>query len=90
MNNNDLKNETEVHQSDAGEIKRFFFVCTVAKNYNNNMVFNTFEIITTDNNYPTHINCLKKSDEIFPNGHHITLLSISEIPAEDWEHFVYG
>jgi hypothetical protein len=90
--NNDLKHETEVQQSDAREINlvRIFFVCTVAKNYRDSMVFHNFDIKTEDGNYPTYINVLKMSDKLFPNEHNITLLSISEIPEADWEHFESG
>ncbi len=79
------ENQIEVPQSEP--VRRFFFVCTAGINRYNNMQFNSFDIKKDDGKYPTYRECSEKSDSYFPGQHNITLLSISEIPAADWEHF---
>lgn len=69
-------------------VRRFFFVCTAGREFNNSMSFNAFDIKTDDGNYPTYRKCLEVSELKYPNQRSVTLLSISEVPKEDWEHFV--
>ena len=101
MNNKKLKAEAEVQQSNAVEVltssqtiakpnvvRRFFFVCTAGREFSNSMSFNAFDIKTDDGNYPTYRKCLEVSETKYPNQRSVTLLSISEVPKEDWQHFV--
>lgn len=101
MNNKELKAETEVQQSASAEVlmssqtiakpiveRRFFFICTVGREFNNSMSFNAFDIKTDDGNYPTYRKCLEVSETKYPNQRAVTLLSISEVPVNDWQHFL--
>ena len=69
-------------------VRRFFFVCTAGREFNNSMSFNAFDIKTDDGNYPTYKKCLEVSETKYPNQRAVTLLSISEVPASDWKHFL--
>jgi hypothetical protein len=67
--------------------QRYFFICTLGKNPNQSLSFNTFEFITTYG-HPTIKRCLELSHEKFPNQRDLILLSISEIKELDWPTFV--
>lgn len=69
-------------------VRRFFFVCTAGKEFNNSMSFNTFDYKTTDGNYPTIAECLEFSKKKYVGQRDVMLISISEIPASDWPVFV--
>ena len=83
-------NETNIEDNASAEIteKRFFFVTTVGQAFNNSTSYNSFDIITNDGKYPTFKKCLDTSNERYKNLHSVALMSISEIPAKDWAHFV--
>lgn len=66
---------------------RYFFVCTMGKNQNGTIGFNSFDIQTT-HGHPTFKRCIELSNEKFPNMYEVTLISISEISPEDWKVFV--
>jgi hypothetical protein len=66
---------------------RYFFVCTMGKNPKGTIGFNNFDIQTTYG-HPTFRRCIELSNEKFPNMYEVTLISISEISAEDWKAFV--
>ncbi len=66
---------------------RYFFVCTMGKNPNGTIGFNSFDIQTTYG-HPTLKRCIEISNEKFPNMYEVTLISISEIYPEDWKVFV--
>ena len=66
---------------------RYFFVCTMGKNTNGTIGFNSFDIQTTYG-HPTLKRCIELSNEKFPNMYEVTLISISEIYPEDWKVFV--
>ena len=69
-------------------VRRFFFICTAGREFNNSVSFNAFDIKTDDGNYPTYKKCLEVSETKYPNQRAVTLLSISEVPASDWNHFL--
>ena len=69
-------------------VRRFFFVCTGGKLFNGMMSFNTFDLKTDDGKYSTVKDCVGSSIQKHIGQTGIMLLSISEIPANDWEHFV--
>ena len=69
-------------------VRRFFFICTAGREFNNSVSFNAFDIKTDDGNYPTYKKCLEVSETKYPNQRAVTLLSISEVPASDWKHFL--
>jgi len=84
QNSNDPQNP----QLNIGAVStRYFFVCTMGKNPNGTIGFNNFDIQTTYG-HPTFRRCIELSNEKYPNMYEVTLISISEISAEDWKVFV--
>ena len=82
-----LFSEYEITLRNNSVITRYFFVCTIGKNPNGTFGFNSFEVKTTYG-HPTFRRCIELSNERFPNMNEVTLISISEISAEDYNVFV--
>lgn len=81
-------NTEETDNSDLGVVStRYFFVCTMGKNPNGTIGFNNFDIQATYG-HPTFKKCIELSNEKFPNMYEVTLISISEFSAKDWNVFV--
>lgn len=75
------------HESIADVITRYFYVSTLGTEKNGSHTFNTFDVQTTYG-HPTVARLIELSREKFKGQLSVVLLSICEIPADDWEVFV--
>lgn len=81
------KDKETSHESIADVITRYFYVSTLGAEKNGSHTFNTFDVQTTYG-HPTVARLIELSREKFKGQLTVVLLSVCEIPAEDWEVFI--
>ncbi len=83
--NNNFSQDSSFQNASADT--RYFFICTTGKKSDGTISFNNLVI---KNNYvhPTYKKCIELSNEKFPDLYDVTLISISELSADDCKTFV--